>query len=268
MKTCLNTEHKLFLPQVTLCAVTSVNVDATLQALNRSLKNTHFDSCKLFTDKEILIHDQRIDIIKIEEIKSSKDYSKFVIYDLFKHISTTHCMIVQWDGHIIDSSRWRPEFLEYDYIGASWPQFDDGHDVGNGGFSLRTRRLMEACLLPKFDSGQVEDLAIGRVNRSFLEDRGMRFAPKNVADLFSTERAGDISVSFGYHGAFNMTKALSADDFWSIYCTLDDTSNIIHDTWTILRSVRIGFWPKKHILTMIVDYLLHKSKSLLPKYFS
>jgi hypothetical protein len=68
---------------------------------------------------------------------------------------------------VFDAARWRDAFLEYDYIGASWLQFDDG----NGGFSLRTRRLMELCRDPAFVPVHPEDLAIGRTNRAWLESQ-------------------------------------------------------------------------------------------------
>ena len=41
------------LPQVTLCAATSVNVKATLRALEASLAQVDFAICKLFTDAPV-----------------------------------------------------------------------------------------------------------------------------------------------------------------------------------------------------------------------
>ena len=49
-----NTPSKqLALPQVTLCAATSVNVKATLRALEVSLAQIDFGACKLFTDAPV-----------------------------------------------------------------------------------------------------------------------------------------------------------------------------------------------------------------------
>ncbi len=41
---------RLALPQVTFCAVSSVNVIATLRAIEASLAQVDFAACKFFTD--------------------------------------------------------------------------------------------------------------------------------------------------------------------------------------------------------------------------
>src|ERR1700747_756882 len=38
----------------------------------------------------------------------------FVINELHKHINTTHALIVHIDGFPINSSLWKPEFMQYD----------------------------------------------------------------------------------------------------------------------------------------------------------
>jgi hypothetical protein len=158
MKPSRPVEDRLILPQVTLCAATSVNVQATVRALEACLAQVSFADCKLFTDTDIRPDKSEIRVVPISPLTSSEAYSNFLLTELAEHIETSHCLVVQWDGHILDARHWRPEFLEYDYIGASWPQFDDGHDVGNGGFSLRTHRLMKACGERGFTSCHPEDL--------------------------------------------------------------------------------------------------------------
>jgi hypothetical protein len=220
---------RLALPEVTLCAVSSVNVKATIRALEACVHQIAFASCKLFTDEIVRPRHPEVQVLPISRLGSSADYSNFILSKLASHLETSHCLIAQWDGHVLDARRWRPEFLQYDYIGASWPQFNDGHDVGNGGFSLRSRRLMEACQEPNFRAFHPEDLAIGRTNRTWLESRGMRFAPRALADIFAAERAGDLATSFGYHGVFNMPGTIGVEAFWEIYRTLDDLGTLYHD---------------------------------------
>lgn len=247
----------LTLPQVTLCAVTSVNVRATVLALEACLAQIDFAACKLFTDAQVQPGPDhpRIEVVSIERLTSSAAYSNFLLSRMVDHVDTAHCLVVQWDGHVLDASRWRPEFLDYDYIGASWPQFDDGHDVGNGGFSLRSRRLMEACRDRQFHCDGPEDVAIGRVNRNFLEARGMRFAPSALADLFAAERAGDPATSFGYHGVFNMPRAIGVEAFWQLYRELDDRGTVRHDFASILKDVGCGSGGSLRMIRMIADYL-------------
>jgi hypothetical protein len=220
---------RLKLPQVTLCAVSSVNIQATIFALQQCLSQADFARCLLLTDVEVDLQDGRIERIAIDRISSAADYSDFMLRKAGSYIETSHCLIVQWDGFLIDAFKWQPEFLNYDYVGASWPQFSDGYDVGNGGFSLRSRRLMHACASAPFQFFHPEDVAIGRLNRAKLEAGGMRFAPRQLADEFSTERAGDISKSFGFHGIFNMQKAIGDDAYWKLWQGLDDRSSASRD---------------------------------------
>lgn len=246
--------QRLALPEVTLCAVSSTNVFATLQAMETCLDYADFADAVLFTDAiqaRLLNPRDEIGVHHIAKVESSRAYSEFLLRDLVDFVNTKHCLLVQWDGHIIDPARWRPEFLDYDYVGASWPQFIDGGDVGNGGFSLRSRKLMEACRQPDFEIHHPEDVAICRINRRLLESQGMRFAPANLADAFAAERAGDPRYSFGYHGAFLMPEVLGPEKFWDIYRTFDDRSSIWHDFWKVLRQMRKGKKPILRWLSLI-----------------
>lgn len=245
-------EGRVRLDQVTLCAVTSVNVAATVAALEACLAGMDFAACKLLTDKSVHGPDPRIDVVAIPPIASAKDYSYFVLQQLADYVATSHCLLVQWDGHLLDARRWNPVFLEYDYVGASWPQFDDHYDVGNGGFSLRSRRLMDLCRHPAFRQIHPEDLAVGRINRPFLEQNGQRFAPRDIADRFATERSGDLQTSFGYHGVFNMPRAIGIDAFWKIYRSLDDRSSLKPDFGPLLSAVGSGGRGDR-VLRMVAD---------------
>lgn len=224
---------RLDLPQVTLCAVSSVNVAATIRALELSMAQIAFGEVLFFTDADVAAlfpeADPAIRVVPIAPLTSAAAYSLFLLEELAAHVATSHCLVAQWDGHVIDARRWLPEFLEYDYVGASWPQFDDGHDVGNGGFSLRSRALLEACRSPDFDAHHPEDVAIGRTNRDRLEDGGLRFAPRALADAFAAERAGNPAHSFGYHGVFLMPEVLGVEEFWSIYVELEERGSLRPD---------------------------------------
>ena len=96
-----------------------------------------------------------LSIIKVDPIFSSKDYSRFIIYELYKYIETTHALIVQWDGKILNPSKWTEDFLNFDYIGAPLiprnddfeycrDEFNSFYTVGCGGFSIRSKELLKA----------------------------------------------------------------------------------------------------------------------------
>lgn len=250
------TEGRLHLPQVTLCAVTSVNVAATVRALEASLSQARFGACKLLTDAKVSPAHPEIEVVPVAPLRSSAAYSDFLLTGLPDHVTTTHCLVAQWDGHLLDARRWQSAFLEYDYIGASWPQFDDGHDVGNGGFSLRTRRLMELCRDPAFVPVHPEDVAIGRTNRAWLEEKGMRFAPRDLADAFAAERTGDPQQTFGYHGVWNMPRAIGVEPFWQVYRQLDERGTLKRDFGSLLRDVAGGRRGMSRAAWMIADRYL------------
>lgn len=198
---------KLSLPDVTICAVTSQDPDAALIALQRSSALVGFGAVKLITSHKNLSDDA--EIVLINPINSIEDYSHFMMKELHKFIDTDFVLIVQWDGFVVDPLCWDPVFLEYDYIGAPWPQFEPGLDVGNGGFSLRSARLLQCLDDDEVRVHHPEDIGICHVNRRYLVDRyGVKFAPSCVASRFSLERPSRKKPSFGFHGAFNFVAAL------------------------------------------------------------
>jgi len=140
-------------------------------------------------------------------------YSRFVMKDLLRHVETEHVLLIQWDGYVVNPSAWRDDFLEHDYIGARWGFHQDAHCVGNGGFSLRSRRLLEALQDPAIDRFEPEDELICRHYRPLLESRyGMRFAPPEVADRFSFETTYPPGKTLGFHGLFNIWLFLSDEE--------------------------------------------------------
>jgi hypothetical protein len=143
----------------------------------------------------------------IGKFESRDDYSKCVCATLGGHTKTAFNLVIHWDGFILDPGAWWPEFLDYDYIGASWPWHKDGMDVGNGGFCLRSKKILDKVAtyeLPSMDAPFADDEFMCRMIRPDLEREGIRFAPVPVANLFSYERGLPNKPTFGFHGLFNM----------------------------------------------------------------
>jgi hypothetical protein len=247
---------RIELPTVTLCAATSVNVAATMAAIRLSTDQIVFGDVLLFTDATGLELPQNGRIVPIPRLKSGRDYSRFLLERLADHVATDHCLIIQWDGFVLDADRWTDRFLECDYIGAPWPQFGDGRTVGNGGFSLRSRRLLDACRTAKFVRSHPEDVAIGRVNRDYLEqDHALVFADHELAARFSVERSPSSEATFGFHGVFNMIPLLGADCFWNLYRSLTDRSTVFHDYALLMRQLGRGRDSAKRRLRLTIDFV-------------
>jgi hypothetical protein len=227
----------LDLPQVTSIAVTSINLDATLRAINACWKNVTFAACKLLTHRQPAWTLPGLDVTFTPKIGSADQYSRFILTELVNHVETSQCLVIQWDGYILGTDRWNPQFLDYDYIGASWSYFTDGHDAGNGSFSLRSRRLAEACRSPKFVLSRLENVAIGRHNKPLLEAEGLRFAPRELADKFSTKRTSSLDTTFGFDDVWYMPQVIGANRFWDMCCGLEDKSSIYHKPTMIMRQL-------------------------------
>jgi hypothetical protein len=207
-----NSENKLILKNVTLIAVSSVKLSATIKAIEHSIKNIEFGSVKLVTDAN-LTHD-KIKIEKCNNIFSLDEYSRFMIYDLNKYVDTDFVITVQHDGFVVNPDKWKNEFLNYDYIGAPWPDklfYDDFGEmirVGNGGFSLRSKKLLNIFLKHNIEWRSYrnywnEDGFISMHNLHFLRDNGVKFPDVNLAYKFSREyNCDELDNSiepFGFH---------------------------------------------------------------------
>lgn len=148
------------------------------------------------------------------DIRSKEAYSHFIIKEAYKHVKTSHMLIFQHDGYVNNFMAWDNEWLQYDYIGAPW-WYNDGMAVGNGGFSLRSTRLMKIVATDKYISNcklyHPEDDVICRTHREYLETKyHIKFAPIEVAERFSFEGYRQpkkvLADQFGVHGPNPRTK--------------------------------------------------------------
>ena len=131
------------IPNTTLICIDCLNHDAALTALTKTLEKAHFEKAVFITDKKPELPPLNIEIRIIDKIKSRFEYSQFMLTKLGDYFTTKFVLIIQWDGYIINEKSWRPDFQLYDYIGAKW-WHNDGFNVGNGGFSLRSRKLVDS----------------------------------------------------------------------------------------------------------------------------
>lgn len=109
-----------------------------------------------------------------------------MVKELVKYVDTDFVLCTQWDAYILNPEAWDEAFLEYDYIGAPW-WFQDGNNVGNGGFSLRSKRFLQVCSELPLRNFHPEDLILCRTYSNLLESKGIKFAPEHLAAKFSRE---------------------------------------------------------------------------------
>jgi hypothetical protein len=129
-------------------------------------------------------------------------------FEAWKYVKTEYALFMHLDGYIVHPERWEAGFLAYDYIGAPWPVELNRDRMGNGGFCLKSRRLMNhVATLPWVN--KPGDVTVCSHYRHHLIRSGYRFAPVEVAGRFSREH--DVPEvpeveSFGFHGVALKTR--------------------------------------------------------------
>jgi hypothetical protein len=147
--------------------------------------------------------------IEIEHIQSKTHYSKFILKNIINYIDTDYVLIVQHDGFILNPSSWSDEFYNCDYIGAkirspsvSWK--NKSLLVGNGGFSMRSTKLVEYISKTCNMITKLEDNYICNVRYDDLCKNGFYIPNDNISlvDKFGIEgRRNTWTNSFGHHNA-------------------------------------------------------------------
>ncbi|WP_175950746.1 DUF5672 family protein [Burkholderia sp. BCC0405] len=217
----MNRSPAVDLRNVTLCVADSIHPALAARALEISTAQCQFADAILFTHETV---PTRARTLLIPRLQSKEDYSTFMVKHLVDHVTTPWVLVVQWDGYVLDAAAWNSTFFDYDYIGASWPFHQDGMNVGNGGFSLRSAKLLHALSDARFRllPGVNEDDLICRLYRPLLEtEYGIRFAPTEVANRFAYERGRPDSPTFGFHGPFNMWRHVEDNTMMNIVRALE-----------------------------------------------
>jgi hypothetical protein len=210
------------LPNVTLCAVSTANIALTQRAIDLSREQCVFGDVVFVTNADVSA-DYRVE--KIKPFTSSQEGSNFSFWNLVEYIHTPFALFIQWDGYVLSGQAWTDEFLQYDYIGAKWTWHKDGYTVGNSGFCLRSRKLMETLASADIElPGEIpEDEYVCRILRPRLESEyGIQFAPESIADLFSYENSLPRQPTFGFHGVFNLWRHIDDERIVQLVHELSD----------------------------------------------
>ncbi len=198
-----------------LSVVTSEDyMERTLKSMVVSLKARPFDKAVIICPRNSVVAPE-CGITPIYKDIEWVNYSGWVLKNLVDYVNTDFALCVQWDSCIINPDLWDDKFLEYDYIGAPWPN-NFVNRVGNGGMSCRSKKFLEECVNLHYykqvgENG--EDYFACVTCYEYMLGAGIKFAPLDLARKFSVEYSipeaphshGDLSSynSFGFHGVFN-----------------------------------------------------------------
>lgn len=202
---------------ITLVTIETMYHDLARKSLEETLKHIDVKEVVVFSDKEILPGSTTV---LTKPIRSFRDYNEIMLKNIWPFIDTDHIIFAQWDAMAYDGTKWTDEFLEYDYIGAVWPWAPEGQNMGNGGFSLRSRKLLLATKDPiiQLHSGRnfIEEDAVQCVDHKHLLEskHGIKFAPVSLAQQFSheiDEGSYQYKPGFGFHGQWNVVRFANID---------------------------------------------------------
>lgn len=198
----------LKLSNVTLLCVETREPDLAHWAIDRCLSGTQFSKVVLITNLDrVRLKRDDIEYVQAPSIKTTKDYSNLLLSGVGQYVESSHVLIIQWDSFVTHPELWSNEFLSYDYIGPVWPHHPET-PVGNGGFSLRSKKLLDVIQRPGFVKKHPEDYCICADNRNFLDRHAIKLAPINIAEQFAVERTL-WHEAFGFHGFFNFGRVLN-----------------------------------------------------------
>lgn len=185
---------KIKLPNVTLFGIDGYNPEGLIYAANHCIYLIDFGSVNIITENV--------------PFNTKQGYSRYCLEEMAGQINTSHTLVIQADGFVQNADSWNDDWLNYDYIGATW-DWKNENIVGNGGFSLRSKKLLD--ILAKVDYSKLdyhpEDEVICHNLRKWLENEfDIKFAPVEVAKKFSIEGFGlkpelaRYNNEFGFHG--------------------------------------------------------------------
>lgn len=221
---------------ITIVAIDTQYPELTRRAIELTQQALPVPSKVLtFSDRPIIDGELRI---PIQPMRGTADYNELCLKHLWPFIDTEHYLIVQYDGFAVNKDAWDDRFLDYDYIGAPWPWEREPTNVGNGGFSLRTKKLVDACRDPvikqhkEIQYGLHEDVVLCRLYRRHLElNYNITYAPTDIASKFSYEQGTRPAQTFGMHGIWNVP----------LYCSREDTElflfGVTNSSWSREKAV-------------------------------
>ncbi len=203
------------------------------------------------------------EFIQIPKIRSIKDYEEWVLGGLLEYVQED-ILVIQWDGFVLQPNNWDNKFLEFDYIGAPFIYRNNTFEVGNGGFSYRSLKLMEALheirSSENYKSSPVpEDVFICMEYREVLERKGIKFAPLNVASQFSFQDGGlnvDFEKLFGFHSTWN----------FPIFFNEEGLISVVKDIIERMTNFRILTIYLEQCKARGMTQLLRESKSSIGSY--
>ena len=232
---------------VTLVVVETMLHDLARAAMRDAMEHCNFGEVAWFSDQPSETPGttwHKIEHDTTERQQRTSATMQFVWSKPFiDRISTPHFLFMQWDAGIVDTASWDPQFLNYDYIAPPWG-FDDGYNVGCGGFAIYSTRLMRHLIEHRPMPAVGGDKILCRDWRPELEREGFTWAPEGHAIRFGFEYYRDAigpTRHFGYHDSRNWPLVMRGEALRE-RIKLAQQSKYIIDTGKLDRAFAMAPW--------------------------
>ena len=239
-------------------AADTYNFGGAVASLKKCMEQCEFDRVIFFTNIPLKI--DGIEVIQIEELSGKDGYSHFMLKEAYKYISSEFVLVVQHDAWILSSDEFNEELYNVDYAGGLWLE-KDGLANGNGGFSWRSYKLMEAVGKDDFINATApEDVSLCRVYRRYLEKNyGLIWASDEICEQFSFELRTPNKPTFGFHNFFHKpyqpTVLISRKNAMGDVVMVEPVMRYFHDKG---YRVVLDTLPQFHLLFINHDFKVHR----------
>lgn len=223
---------KLQLPDVSLCIIDCMDVNRAIKVLEHCKTKVDFGAVKLFSH----IPTEYPDRVRIKPLNTLIAYSIFMLTKFYSYIDTSHIIIVQRDGWILNPESFNPDWMQLDFIG---PLFMQNDKVGSGGCSLRSRKIMEEVskTLPEWNWSQKQADEI-QLTIPFYED-GMisltefadNFKIASLDEAANWGQAGNRNPQYFRQRPFSFHRTWQDIDFETGIVDSSDTTADIQNTY-------------------------------------
>ena len=195
---------------ITIVVIDSLNYNLTCLALDNTREIFPQAQVAVFSDYNFYNYGKFFKVDKFNQI----EHSKICLHNAYDVIDTNWALFIQYDGFPTNEDLWLEEFLNYDYIGSP---MGAPSVVGNGGFSLRSKKLLNLTrFIPqgRTPNDWLEDQLICNKYRPWLEKHGVTFAPLALAQQWGTQSVlnNEPPGSFGFH-SLNLIAEICGREF-------------------------------------------------------
>lgn len=201
------------LSRVTLLFVATQAHDITKRVISDCWSKVKFGETLVYTNDQEKIGLDGIRYIPCHNFINKREAGAFYYGKAMEKVETDFALMLEWDGGIFDTAYWKPEFFSYDYIGAPWQvRRNDTRDVGNGGFTLMSKRLGHFICENFAQHPVFTDVDVCRNQRGAYDAAGFKWPDRQLASSFAWELGLRNPEHFGFHGAFTWPTVLPTEE--------------------------------------------------------